>query len=325
MSPHLTNRPVSVVSDLFLDLKLYHVPQKIRDSLAKKFSGLSLQFLDERSAEKIDFESVEVYWGNRFTQASFDRMPNLKWIHFGSAGTDRLRQVNFADKKILVSNSVGVMDNSVAVSALAFILALARGFHACWDLRNQGNLSRSSFDSNFDRTTDLDGKHCLVFGMGNVGRKLAQLCEGVGMKVSGVNRGTGPKDVKHLLSEADFVVNCLPLTDETEGYFSADRLSLMPPSAYFVNVGRGKTVVESDLISLLKDRRIAGAGLDVFAEEPLSNDSALWSLPNVILTPHVAGLHSGYWEKQGRLFEENMRRYLLGDRLINQVSHDSNK
>lgn len=310
----MLDRPISVACDLYLDLKLYNVPASLRTSLAKKFPGLSLLFMND---EKANFDSVEVFWGNRFTQADFDRLPSLKWVHFGSSGTDRLRNIDFGDREILVSNSVGTMDTSVAVSALAFILALARGFHACWDLRNKGKLSRSTFDPYFEHTSDLEGKRCLVFGLGNVGGKVASLCEGVGLKVSGVTRDT--KDVKKLLAEADFVVNCLPLTAETEGFFNAELLSCMQRSAFYINVGRGKTVVEQDLIALLKERRIAGAGLDVFVDEPLSKDSGLWSLPNVILTPHIAGLHSGYWEKEGRLFEENLRRYLLEDRLINQI------
>jgi phosphoglycerate dehydrogenase-like enzyme len=213
---------------------------------------------------------------------------------------------------------------------MAMLCALARGFHHAWRLRAEGRLDRQVFDQYFDDMHDLEGETCLIVGLGDAGLRVAAACAALGMNVHGIkNRVTGrPAHVKRLgrlgeLQEAaavaDYVVNLLPLTTETTGVFDANVLGAMKRSAFFINTGRGQTVDETALIGALESGAIAGAGLDVFSAEPLPASSPLWSLPNTIITPHVACLSINYWQRQIALFLDNLRLFQTRQPLINTI------
>ena len=134
-----------------------------------------------------------------------------------------------------------------------------------------------------------------------------------------IDRLYGSDALDEMLAAADFVVASLPLLPETTGLFSLERFAKMKPSAYFINISRGPVVIESDLVAALEHGLIKGAGLDVFAEEPLAANSLLWDMENVIITPHLAALSPSYMERAARLFAENLERYLSGKDLANLV------
>jgi phosphoglycerate dehydrogenase-like enzyme len=258
-------------------------------------------------------------------------MPNLKWIHFGSVGVNRVQAKEVLDRNIIVTNSRDTMTGAVAAAALSMMLALARGLHHCWRLREDGNLTRESYDRYFDQTYELEGQVCLIVGYGQIGKRLAASCEALGMRVDIISRSATTRDgVKngkvYQLSElelagreADYVVNLLPLTNLTTNVFDRKFFSAMKKSAFFINLGRGESVCEDDLIDALKSGTIGGAGLDVFEKEPLAANSELWKIPEVIITPHIGGLTNRYWERQTKLFAENLERYINGKKLVNVV------
>ena len=175
---------------------------------------------------------------------------------------------------------------------------------------------------------ELNGKTLGIVGYGRIGAQIARLGKGFGMRVAALAHTKKIEDknvdisyrmVDLLLNKSDFVVNALPLTDETQGYFDTSKFKQMKPTAYFVNIGRGKTVIESDLIKALKNKTIAGAGLDVFEEEPTPDSNPLWKLPNVIMTPHISGWTPEYTNRVVNIFCENLKAYLKKRSMPNLV------
>jgi phosphoglycerate dehydrogenase-like enzyme len=326
-----TSRRLTIGCDLFLPLQLYHVPKQMLHQLQQGFPGVAVVEFNAGRESQVSAEAIEVYWGNRITPSLIARLPSLRWIHFGSVGVDRALGQAVLERGIIVTNSKGVMVAPMVATILAFLCALARGFQSCWQLRAEGRLDRENMDRHFDQIHDLEGETCLIVGLGEVGRRFSNICEALGMRVVAIKRSLAspsPPWVDRLytleqlgqaVQEADYVVNLLPLTSSTKEVFHAAVFNKMKPQAFFINVGRGETVKEADLVDALTRRTIAGAGLDVFAHEPLPADSPLWRLSNVILTPHIAGLSQRYWEGEYSLMAENVRRYLRNEPLVNVV------
>jgi phosphoglycerate dehydrogenase-like enzyme len=179
-------------------------------------------------------------------------------------------------------------------------------------------------------TERLGDRHALVAGTGPIGRAIGRKLAAVGMRVTGlgrVARSTDPdldevlpmSSLSEVLPDADYVVLAAPLTDETRGMVNAKALAAMKPTARLINVGRGQLVVQEDLVEALAAGRLAGAALDVFVDEPLPTDSALWHMPNVIVSPHMSGDVVGWRAELVTLFADNLSRYLDGKPLRNVV------
>ncbi len=248
----------------------------------------------------------------------------LKLVHVGSTGVDRYMVPEFQQSGIILVNSRGVHGPTVADHAMAMLLALSRGFHEAWD-----NRRHRKWDAKVESVVNLPGKTAGLLGLGAIGLEVAARCKAFGMRAIGtrrnpqqselVDRVLPPSGLNQVLSESDFVVCSLPLTRETHHLLTISEFSLMKPSAFFINVGRGAVVKEEDLIVALSKGMFKGAGLDVFEEEPLPAESPLWDMPNVIITPHSAGFDEGHSKKTFDIFLENLVRYQQGLPLINVV------
>ena len=318
-----SGRKIVVGCDLFLPLRLYSVPPWVLEKITQRFSNLEIVPVNipGQSSGRND---IDVYWGNRITPDFVENCDSLQWVHFGSVGVDRARHDSVAARNIIVTSSRGIATAPMTASALAMITSLARGMHWTFKLRNTGTLTRESFDVFFDSIHDLEGQEILIVGLGEVGRRLSSACAALGMNVTAVNRspGTAPhhvertatlEELKNLVVSADYVVDLLPLNEETRHVFDEEMFGRMKESAFFINLGRGETVVESAMISALATGTIAGAGLDVFDVEPLSGDSPLWGFENVIITPHVSAISPNYWRRQLELFLFNIEKFATGD------------
>lgn len=261
-----------------------------------------------------------------FLPSNLTSAPNLKWIHLTSAGVDSLPQ-NLVDSPVLITNSSGVHPIQIAEHVLGFMLMFTRGIDKYF--RNQ--ISRKGWirDTGFV-PDELYGKTITIVGMGRIGTRIAQLVQAFGMKVYGivrhpnrkekfVSKMAGKGELDKLLRESDFVVDCLPATSETKGLFNLRRFKKFKRGSFFMNIGRGDTVVEKDLFFALKNGFIAGAGLDVFDTEPLPDSSALWKLENVIITPHVSGSSPQYTNRVVDIFCQNLICFLKGQKLPNLV------
>ena len=247
----------------------------------------------------------------------------LKWIHWGGAGVDALLFPELVESDVMVTNARGVFDRPMAEYVLGLIIAFTKRFAETW--------ARQSRRRWRHRLTDtLQGKNVLIIGAGSIGRETARLCATVGMCVSGVGRRARDGDpdfgrvhacesLHRALPDADFVVIAAPLTRETRRLFTAEHFRRMKRSARLLNVGRGAIVDQADLVRALDTGEIAGAALDVFEEEPLPATSPLWSLPNVIVSPHMSGDFNGYEHALAEVFIENYRRYREGEPLLNLV------
>ena len=259
-----------------------------------------------------------------------DRAGKLRFIQAIGAGTDQFPLEELKKRGIRLASARGVNYRAVAEHAMALILALSRRLPEARDNQAKrvwrgmiGDLSR--------REDELGGKTLLVVGLGQIGGRLAELAKAFDMRVVGQRRdpaaGRGAADAVHamgefnsLLAEADFVALTCPLTTETENLVGAEALARMKPSAYLVNVARGRVVDEPALVEALTARRIAGAGIDVTAEEPLSQSSLLWGMEHVLLTPHTAGETRRYEDNVIDILRDNLGRLQRGEEpLRNQV------
>jgi phosphoglycerate dehydrogenase-like enzyme len=259
-----------------------------------------------------------------------DRATKLRLIQSIGAGTDQFPREELARRGIRLASARGVNYRAVAEHAMALILALARRLPEARDNQVK-KIWRGMIGDLAKREDELGGKTLLVVGLGQIGGRVAQLAKAFDMRVIGLRRnpatGQGAADAVHTMSElesvlpeADFVVLACPLTKETEGLIDREVFARMKPSAHLVNVARGRVVDEAALIEALGARRIAGAGLDVTAEEPLATSSPLWAMKQVLLTPHTAGETRRYEDNVIEILRDNLDRLWRGEaQLRNQV------
>lgn len=250
-----------------------------------------------------------------------DRPP--RWVHIASAGVDSVLFPGLIDADTVLTNSRGVFEVPIAEYVLGLVLALAKDLPTTLELQRERRWRHRESER-------LGGRAALVVGTGPIGRAIARLLRAAGMRVQGAGRRArdddpdfgvvhASADLPTLLPHADYVVAVAPLTDATRGMFDAAAFAAMRPTARFLNVGRGGLVVEDDLIAALRDGEIAGAALDVFATEPLPASSPLWTMPGVIVSPHMSGDVSGWREELRMLFIDNFRRFVAGRPLRNVV------
>lgn len=256
--------------------------------------------------------------------------PRLRWLHTMGAGVDRMLGTPLMSSDVVITNAGESTAGIVAEYALWLVLDLAK---QGWKLaRNQ---EARVWDAHVIPIA-LAGKTVAIIGLGAIGRTIARLCNAFDMRVIGTRRSAdeplqdgslidriyAPDQLTAMLQDADFVVLAVPLTDDTHGLIGRQELGAMKKSAYLVNVARGKVVDEPALIDALRSGEIAGAGLDVFATEPLSPDSPLWTIENCTVVPHRAGVSDTRIEMSVGGFLENLRRYGAGEPLRGVVDKD---
>ncbi|TDQ58791.1 phosphoglycerate dehydrogenase-like enzyme [Actinomycetospora succinea] len=263
---------------------------------------------DAALAEHLPTAEVFVSWTFRGSglERHWPLARRLRWVHWCGAG---VRPALFGDlvaSDVVLTNARGVFDRAMAEYVLGTILAFALRLPAALEEQRHRRWT-------YRHSERLEGTTAVVVGVGAIGRRVGELLAAAGVTVHGIGRTAretdtvfgrvhGRDDRVTLLGRADWVVAVMPDTPGTEGWFGADEFGAMKPTARFVNVGRGSTVVERDLVEALRDGRIAGAALDVVAEEPLPADSPLWTLPGVILTPHMSGDYEGFEDDLCRQF-----------------------
>jgi phosphoglycerate dehydrogenase-like enzyme len=250
------------------------------------------------------------------------RAPRLRWIQSISAGVEDLAFPELRAHGVVLTNAAGVYDPGLAESVLGFLLAFSAR------IVEDARLSAGDWPS--ERIALLRGTTVLIVGAGSIGTETGRLLRSVGMRVRGVARTArsaddvfesivGPEALEAELAVADHVVNVLPITPATRRTFGSVQFAAMKPTAPFVNIGRGATVDEPALIQALRGGVIAGAGLDVFEDEPLPAENPLWRMPNVLVSPHRAGDHEGWEADVVALFVDNLRRFVGSEPLRNVV------
>ena len=290
----------------------------LRDAGMNWFEVRSLDELQARIAEA-DVLACSGLWRNEFIA----RAPRLAFIQSISAGTDQYACEALRAAGIRVASAQGVNERAVAEHAIALILAMARQIAQARD--NQvAKEWRGMIGDRSQREDELGGKTLVIAGMGRIGSRLATLAKAFDMRVIAIRRdpakGAGAADkvlgqdsLLEVLRDADFVALTCPLTPQTENLIDAKALAVMKPSAYVVNVARGRVVNEPALLEALRAERIAGAALDCVWEEPLPVTSELWSAPNLLITPHTAGETRRYEDNVIDLLLENLGRMWRGE------------
>lgn len=255
--------------------------------------------------------------------------PDLEWIQIASSGAERcLSAPGVRERGLLVTNMQRVRGPAIAEHVMALVLAHARGLDRFLAQQRDGAWDDGWLDER--PMIQLQGKTLLVVGLGGIGTEVARRGHAFGMRVLAtrassregpdfVERVGLPGELPRLLPEADVVVNATPLTAATEGMFDREAFAAMKPGAFFVNVGRGRTVVTADLVAALESGRLAGAGLDVTDPEPLPAGHPLWRTPGVIVTPHVASESQLEPERFWGVIRENLRRYVAGEPMLSVV------
>ncbi len=281
---------------------------------------------DLEAATAMLSEADAVFWWGAdasWLPAAWAHTTRLRWIQSASAGVDSLLFPDLIASGVEVTNARGVFDEPIAEWVIGAMLAFATGLHA-------SILDQQRREWTSGRTTErLEGARLVVVGPGPIGGATGARALALGMSVALVGREPrrhetfgdviGVDRLHDALAGADHVLDALPLTDATRGLFDAAAFAAMPPRSRFYNVGRGGTVDEAALIEALRTGGLAGAALDVFATEPLPADSPLWTMPNVIVSPHVSGDVAGWEEQVVAIFVENARRFAAGEPLQNLI------
>ena len=303
--------------------KLILVDPYLHDTLAQlQAADPGAKFIELTQASARDIAGADATLGV-CSAAVLAKAAHLQWIQWLGAGVEScVQQPLVREHQVLLTNMQRTAAPSMAEHVIALMLALSR--HLDYFLREQ---AQGHWSADTPRLSDLGGKTVLIVGLGGIGTEVAKRAHALGMHVTATRASgrTGPDYVSYvglpdellkLTGEADYVINCAPLTPQTSGIFNQEFFATMKPTAYFLNVGRGKSAVTADLVAALESHRIAGAGLDVVDPDPLPPESALWHAPNLILTPHVSADTSVTAEERLLLLRENLRRYAAGEPLL---------
>ena len=304
---------------------------------------------EQQAAAYLDAAEVLVGWP-RLPKAALARAQKLRWLQSVSAGVDRIDPADY--RHLTLTNASGVAAVPMAEYVTGMMLMFAKGFPHM--LRRQ---QQRAWDRRFE-ARELTGKTCGIVGMGAIGGESARRAAALGLRVLAIRRSVTarmpldpavpdrtlapsapshtsdlrpqtsdlghellpPSDLPYLLRESDYVVLAVPLTPETRRMIGAAELAQMKRSAILINVARGAVVDEQALIAALRAGTIAGAGLDVFEQEPLPADSPLWEMENVVVTPHFSAGSDRYTDRAADIVCDNLRRYLAGEPLRNVVA-----
>jgi phosphoglycerate dehydrogenase-like enzyme len=257
-------------------------------------------------------------WNSGLEEYCLDPHAKLKWLQSWSAGVDYLPLEELNTRNIYLTSANGVHAYPISETIFGLMLGLTRKIHTY--VKNQ----QKKIWHHAQMGLEIHKKTIGIIGVGTIGEETAKIAKAFGMHVLGVRHSGKPVDyvdemytpdqLDLLLPKCDYVVVTLPLTKETNQWFGAEQFKQMKASAFFINIGRGEIVVENDLIQALQERTIAGAGLDVFETEPLSADSPLWEMENVIITPHTSGSTEHYNQRViENILIPNLKAYLSGE------------
>jgi phosphoglycerate dehydrogenase-like enzyme len=314
---------------LYHPFALWTSPPWFAERLRADFPAVSVVQLPGPKYEGLERELSDADIAIAFSirPEQFASARRLKWVHSPAAAVHQLMFPEMISSEVIVTNARNVHGSVVAEHALALMFALARRLPSAVRYQQQKVWAQKQLWEEQPPPRELAGSTVCVVGMGSIGREFTRRALALGMRViavrehperggEGTSEVTGTADLDRVLPGADFVVLAVPLTPATQNLISADRLARMRKEAYLINVSRGPLIDDPALISALRGRRIAGAALDVFAEEPLPPDSPYWGFDNVLITPHTAAVTEKLWERHYQVVRENLARFLRGEPLL---------
>lgn len=313
---------------------IWNMPAETVAALAREFPDV--RFDDPATREEADalLPHADVVLGTALRPRNFASAARVRWVHSTAAGVGHVLFPELVESPILVTNARGMHARSMAEHVLGLMLAFTRRLHVSRDAQHERRWAQGELVRGAPSFEELHGATLGIVGFGHIGRAVATAASAFGMRVLAVRRRPaadpapadeqwGPERLGELLERSDWVVLAAPHTGETERLIGAAEFARLKPGARLVNVARGALVDEEALVAALRSGRLAGAALDVTAEEPLPPESPLWSHPEVILTPHTSGVGPRFWERVAEQFADNLRRFLAGEPLENVVDKRS--
>lgn len=307
--------------------RIWRLPEGAERKLQKRFPDVEFRVTERKEELKELLRDADVLLCWRLPEEFFPLAMNLKWVHTALTGVEDLLFPKLIESNVVLTNSRGVASKGIAEHIIGAMLCLSRKIFESVQHQMRAQWGRYEIWESDSIPCEIEGKTVGILGYGSIGRELAGKCKALGMRVitarktpsKGKQSSGGSVRLMTLLRTSDFVVISLPLTQTTEGIIGERELKWMKRGAYLINVARGEIVQEKALMKALNEGWIAGAALDVFETEPLPDRHPLYSMPNILITPHIAGTSPGYMDRVVEIFGENLHRFLQGKRLKNIV------
>ncbi len=318
---------------LYHRFDLWQAPPWFAERLRRDFPEIDVVHLHDynRINDEIADADIAIAWSLRGEQIAVAK--KLKWIHSTATAVHFLMSDELRVSNIVVTNARDVHGPVVAEHAMALIFALAKRLPAAMRSQQQAHWAQQDIWNATPRPRELTGATMAIVGLGGIGRPLAKIASSLGMRVIGVREHSerlcegveqiyGFDRLDEALAQADFVVLAAPVTPKTHHLMNAARLACLKSEAYLINVGRGVLIDEGALIEALRRKSFGGAALDVTTEEPLPQDSPLWAMDSVFITPHTASLTEQMWERHYETFIQNLERFLNNEPLMWMVDKE---
>src|SRR3954465_12384154 len=294
------------------------------ETLRKEFPQVEVSSSANKRDDEQALRDADVMIGWSLQPEQLHAAKSLRWIYSITAAVDQFFYPELISSEITLTNAGRVHGPVVAEHAIAMLLALAKRLPSATRYQQRRKWAMEAIWN--ERPREVRGATMVVVGLGSIGADVASMAAALKMHVIGVRehpeRGAaeahevvGYDSLDGAIARADFVVLAAPLTERTQHFIDTGRLQQFKPTAFLINVSRGALVDEAALVKALRDRKIAGAALDVFEEEPLSRWSPLWKMPQVLITPHTAFLTENVWQRHYDVFVSNLKRYLAGQPL----------
>jgi phosphoglycerate dehydrogenase-like enzyme len=320
--------------------QLWNAPEWFVQKLKVEFPDID--FVSRNNYDTIDSDirdaDVVVSWSLNADQLK--HASKLRWVHSTAAAIHQLMIPEIVNSDIVLTNARSVHGPVVAEHVLALMFALAKRLPTAMRMQREHHWGQEDMTREQPPIRELREATLGLIGVGSIGGHVAKIAAAMGMRVLAVranpqkgidwlpasdpnrsqHRVYGPKDLDLMLADSDFVVVSAPVTNSTKHLIDAPALAAMKPDAYLINVARGALVDQATLVEALRSKKIGGAALDVFEEEPLPANSPLWDLDNVLITPHSAGIAHKLWERQYTLFSQNLHRFITGAPLVGLVN-----
>ena len=308
---------------------LWSAPAWLGERIHGDFPQIEVEQRNTYKDVEEHIRDAEIFFGWSLRGEQVRAAKKLRWIHSTAAAVHQLMSPELRASDVLVTNARSVHGPVVAEHAVALMFALAKCLPTAVRYQQQHVWAQEQIAYQHPPPVELSGSTLGLIGYGAIGGEIARTALALGMRVlvvrehperaNGVEETFGLDRLDEVVAQSDFLVLAAPLTEKTRHLVNTERLARMKPEAYLVNVSRGALIDEAALVDTLRNRRIGGAGLDVFDREPLSADSPLWDLDNLLITPHTAAQTDKMWERHYELIHENIRRYLGGEPLLGLV------
>jgi phosphoglycerate dehydrogenase-like enzyme len=307
---------------------MWKAPAWFSERLRKEFPQLEVVHLSSYDDLEADLRDAEIAIAWSIRPEQFKIATKLRWIHSPAAAVHQLIFPELVNSGVILTNSSQVHGPVVAEHVIALLFALAKRLPDAFRFQEKHIWGQEPMWRGRPRPRELAGATAGLVGLGSIGREVAKRASALGMRIIAVRehpeKGSPERveqvfsslQIDDLLSQSDYVILAAPLTPGTRSLMNAMRFAKMKFDACLINVSRGALVDEAALAQALSEKKIGGAALDVFAQEPLPPDSPLWDLENLLITPHTAALTEKLWERHYKLFAENLRRYVAHQPLL---------